>query len=259
VKDSYINHVLEEFIADGNFQTVFGDGWIDEDEFIKLSPRICDYAFRAYGIDAGNKYADHARSIVEKMLESGGIAQHGDEYAGYWYKLRNPAKQKYIEGRRAENPANKVIATLGEEALRRALAKIVEEDGLRASDDERPTDEISPADLLAGGLSGVPASDRIVTLGHNQISETDASISEIVDALEEDNGNPHNPGLRERILGQIKAGRELIRAGEFRAYLLYEVLVRALGELVEKYGNPTIAALANALLGAIVSQFFQAS
>ena len=100
----------------------------------------------------------------------------------------------------------------------------------------------------------IPASDRIVRLNDNQIAEVEPQVSELVRQLENDNGDPNQPGLRERLLGQIKASRELIRAGEFRAYLLFELLVRALNELVEKYGNPAIAALANALLGAVVSK-----
>jgi hypothetical protein len=114
------------------------------------------------------------------------------------------------------------------------------------------------SDSLVGAAGAAPASDRIVALNHNQVSEADRSVSELVDQLENDNGDPDQPGLRERLLGQIKAGRELIRAGEFRAYLLYETLVRALYEIVNRYRNPTIVALANALLGAVVSQLLQA-
>lgn len=112
----------------------------------------------------------------------------------------------------------------------------------------------------SSGVQGdiaVPASDRIVRLNHNQVEVAVQPVDELLNALEQDNGNPDQPGLRERLIGQIKAGRELIRAGEFRAYLLYEVLVRALGELIKHYKNPTITALANALLGAVVGQLIQ--
>lgn len=114
-------------------------------------------------------------------------------------------------------------------------------------------------DVVIDIVGPVPASDRVVTLNHNQISDADRSVSELVQELENDNGDPDQPGLRERLLGQIKAGRELIRGGQFRAYLLYETLVRALSELIKRYKNPTIVALANALLGAVVGQLLQAS
>ncbi len=105
----------------------------------------------------------------------------------------------------------------------------------------------------------VPASDRLVTIGHNQISRVDQPIQEFVSALQDDNGDPDQPGLRERVLGEVRAGRELIRAGTFRSYLLYETLVRALGEFIKRYKSPTLVALSNALLGAVVSELFQAS
>ena len=108
-----------------------------------------------------------------------------------------------------------------------------------------------------GSSISVPAADRVVKLNHNQVEQVERPIGEIVSALEKDNGDPDQPGFRERILGEIKAGRELIRAGEFRAFLLYETLVRALGELIKRYKNPAIVALAEALLGAVVSQMMQ--
>jgi hypothetical protein len=105
----------------------------------------------------------------------------------------------------------------------------------------------------------IPAADRIVRLDHNQISEADASVSAVISALEVDNGNPEIAGLRERLLGQMRAARELIRVGEYKAYLMYELLVRTLGEIIKRYGNPTIIALANALLGALVSKLIDGS
>ena len=112
---------------------------------------------------------------------------------------------------------------------------------------------------LGATFGEVPASDRLVTLDHNRVARAEDSVTELVDALEQENGDPDQIGFRERIVGQIKAGRELIRSGEFRAYLLYEVLVRALNELINKHKSPSIVALANALLGAIVSQMLQAN
>jgi hypothetical protein len=58
-------------------------------------------------------------------------------------------------------------------------------------------------------------------------------------------------------LGQFKAARELVRAGEYFAHLLYDTLLRGLGELIEKYGKTAIVAVANAFLGAAVSLLMQ--
>ena len=143
-----------------------------------------------------------------------------------------------------------VISILG---VRQAEAQPV--DILPQLDD--PQANLGFRDLVEADL--IPASDRIVRLNDNQIAEVQPQVSELIRQLEKDNGDPNQPGLRERLIGQIKAGRELIQAGEFRAYLLFELLVRALNELVEKYGNPTIAALAQALLGAVVSKLLESN
>ncbi|WP_440977984.1 hypothetical protein ACQHGV_09350 [Sphingomonas pseudosanguinis] len=133
--------------------------------------------------------------------------------------------------------------------------------GLREAEKLIEQNKFFTARVEGDPLAGipVPASDRLVNIGHNQILRIDRPIEEFVSALHDDNGDPDQPGLRERLLGEVKAGRELIRAGTFRSYLLYETLVRALGEFIKRYKSPTLVALANALLGAIVSELFQAS
>lgn len=128
-----------------------------------------------------------------------------------------------------------------------------------AEDEEEEEQSDSPSDLGASDPLKdieIPASDRLVRPSHNEVAEIEHPAAELLEALERDNGDPDNLGFRERILGQIKAGRELIRAGEFRAYLLYQTLLAALGELISRYKNPAIVALANALLGVVVNNFF---
>lgn len=133
----------------------------------------------------------------------------------------------------------------------RQLRYRITDEGYRLQESKRKRQQYDDVDIK------IPASDRIVTLNHNQIAEADAPISNLIEELEADNGNPEIPGLRERLLGQIKAARELLRAGEYKVYLMYELLVRSLGELIKRYENPAIQALANALLGAVVSQLLQ--
>ena len=137
-----------------------------------------------------------------------------------------------------------------------------------SSVEQRFSDLDEVRSFLFGGSKGgtfslrpdqVPASDRIVTFSDNQVATFKASVDTLTHELEKDNGCPEQIGLRERLLGQIKAGRELIVAGQFKAYLLYEVLVQALNEIIEKYGNETIKSLANALLGAIVAELIKAA
>ena len=135
MKERYINLVLDEYISGGNFDAVFGDGWIDETEINKLPSIVSDYAFAEYGIDSKGLYADQVIDILESM-DGKVIVRSGDEYTGYWYKLRPSHKAKFFEERRNSNPAVSLIGKLGEEALRRALNKIVQEDGLRSLEEK---------------------------------------------------------------------------------------------------------------------------
>lgn len=149
MKENYVSHVIEEFVADDNFDAKFGDGWIDEDTFAGLGADVCDYAFAPYGIDAKGRYANIVDVILDNMVSDNVIIREGDDYSGYWYLLRPTHKKKYLEEIRSRNPATLRISSLGEEALRRALLKIVDEDGLRSMDakwaeaNNSLTDEVS--------------------------------------------------------------------------------------------------------------------
>jgi hypothetical protein len=150
VKESYVSYVIEEYIADGNFDASFGEGWIDEARLAELVPTTCNYAFADYGIDADAKYAGTVASIFEELKSSNAILHQGDDYAGNWYKLRPPFKAKYLTDRRAKNPATKLVGTLGEEALKRALMKIVAEDGLRSMEEKwAAADQVRSPELNA--------------------------------------------------------------------------------------------------------------
>jgi len=96
-----------------------------------------------------------------------------------------------------------------------------------------------------------PASNRLVSLQHNQVRDLDAHASKIIEAVSSQNQIDERPGFRELIIGQLKAGRELIRAGEFRLYLLQISLIETLNWLVRKYAKDLIGDLAVRLLEAL--------
>ena len=183
----------------------------------------------------------------DELAGIGVITKINDEFAGDFFKINiNRAVDEITRESQIEGSLIQKYRLVGPAFLNGVIDHFKELD----------SDESDHMPLESGGAA--PASDRLVRLDHNQISNLDSQILELVNELEaKDIGDPDHPGLRERILGQIRAGRELVLSGQFKAYLLYEVLVKALGELIEKYGNPTIKVLANALLDAIVSQIFQ--
>ncbi len=100
--------------------------------------------------------------------------------------------------------------------------------------------------------SSAPASDRIVTFSDNQISDLEDKTSEIISAISAQNQIDGSPGLREILIGQLKAGRELIRAGSFKLYVLEVTLIQSLTFLAQRYEKETIGALAAALLSALL-------
>lgn len=139
---------------------------------------------------------------------------------------------------------------LGSEWLSRAL------EGLR----RRIGEKGSLDNLIDAGhqtaVSAAPAADRIVTLDHNQQHKLDGATSELINLVEDENSVDGDTLLRQRLVGELRAGRELIRGQSIRAYLLYNTLVSALGTLIEKYGGAAIGIAAAKLLELLIQQVF---
>ena len=94
----------------------------------------------------------------------------------------------------------------------------------------------------------VPASDRIVSLSDNQQSELESKTTQIISEIEKFNGIDGDATFRQIVLGQLKAGRELIRAAVFDAGIMYLTLAQTLKMLVKRYDQAVIGSLAGALL-----------
>jgi len=103
-------------------------------------------------------------------------------------------------------------------------------------------------------LGLAPASSRIVTFSDNQIANLDEETSRVIDAVTAQNQIGDVAGLRELLLGQLKAGRELIRAGSFRLYFFQLTVLQSLRFLSERYEKEVIGGLAAALITALVKQ-----
>ena len=103
----------------------------------------------------------------------------------------------------------------------------------------------------------VPASDRLVTLNDNQISEIHEPIDEIIDQMEAHNGDPDDVNFRSRVIGQLKAGRELVRVGVFKYWLFEQTLLNAIGELIQKYAGSALGIAAAKLLEMLLEKIFR--
>jgi len=136
---------------------------------------------------------------------------------------------------------------LGEQWLRRALG------GLRQRVDSGEPLSASPASAEVE-IDNAPASNRVVAFTDNQVGEFDLKATEVIEAVAAQNQIDGEPGLRELILGQLRAGRELIRAGSFKVVLLELTLIDTLRFLAKRYEKELIGGLAAALLTALAKQ-----
>lgn len=121
------------------------------------------------------------------------------------------------------------------------------------SDNEYDATEIpGPVDGFVGEEDYIPASDRIVKISDNQRVIIESCSDELIDEFSKENSVDGDPSLKDQFLGQLKAGRELIRATSFRLYLIRETWFSLLGSLVERYKDQAIGQIARKLLDLLV-------
>lgn len=214
------------------------------------------------------------KDCVRALSDCGLIRVSHDQFAGEFVKIYPKKFHDFIESAHSEDaraiaegdallpianpsdfpnayalithPVFDDYAALGDDWLRRALA------GLR----QQITDAGSPSELLSSAEQNlVPASDRLVTLTHNQVEEVESPLTEVIELVEAENGIDGREGLRELVIGRLKAGRELIRAGIFSLQTVQLTLVVALRLLAEKYGELAIGIAAGKLLDLLLKQF----
>jgi hypothetical protein len=192
-------------------------------------------------------------NYMAKRLEKYGFIQiTSDQYAGDYITPLTGWGVSYRLNKIKESGASQGLAYVlerGSRLMERAFSnsqfwKDLDAE-IAASEIEGEDDEISVADVI-------PASDRLVSLSHNEFKEIDEPTGALLEELERDNGIPDQPGLKERIVGQIRAGRELLKAGEFVMSTFKATMIAGLEELKSRYVDHAISAAAGALLTLIL-------
>ncbi|HEU0098419.1 MAG TPA: hypothetical protein VFQ67_06540 [Allosphingosinicella sp.] len=184
-----------------------------------------------------------AEIYFDKLLTAGVFSETTDRFAGAYYHYNSGSV-----GRARDDFLSRSVIYSQSMAIGRRFFPDVFSGYLGLSDIE---------ELPVPNNVEVPASDRIVTLSHNQLKEIEPPLDELISALEADNGLPDQPGLKERLLGQVRAGRELLRVGSFKAYLVYITLLAGLAHLIEKYKGHAIAAAATTLMELLIKHVFE--
>jgi hypothetical protein len=225
------------------------------------------FAEERCGFPVSDPLLDNA---VRALAECGLLRVTDDNYSGTFVKLKAPEFSGFIERANEElaaaekaddklsiltRPSDYPNASalmsheifedyheLGDEWLMRALL------GLKAQVDENGQIGESEATAELSTTEYAPASDRIVTLTDNQQSVLEESTSKLIAEIEKTNGIDGDTSFRQLVLGQLKAGRELIRSTIFDAQIMYLTLVEMLKALVKRYDQAVIGSLASALL-----------
>ncbi len=251
VKESYIRHVILLHFLDGNFDVKFEDGWISERGLNEIISRTAFEAFAAYGLRVGQQYQSIVDDVFTYLMGKKGISQRGDPYAGFWYRLNVARKNELVRNEITGNPASNALANLPGLALANALKRIAREDALEDVSFGAPQEAVEASNAVASEI--IPGSDRFISIAHNQVSELDRETTTLIDAVENLNAIDGNTDHRATVIGALKAGRELVRAGVFKLYALEVTLIEAAKFLAKRYEREAIGALAAALLSFIAS------
>jgi hypothetical protein len=207
-------------------------------------------AFRnEYGVNLDDRLLDYLCRSLERY---GFIQITSDSYAGdYITPLTGWGVSYRLNKIKTVSPENGLTYVLerGSNLLSRAFSNRTYWTDLDTEIDTSPEDK-SNDPLVGDNLA--PTSDGLVSLTHNQFKEIDEPTGQLLEQLEQDNGIPDHPGLKERLVGQIRAGREILRAGEFRLVIFKDTMLAGLRELAERYGDHAIGAAASTLLTLIL-------
>ncbi|WP_426264759.1 hypothetical protein [Sphingomonas sp. PWP1-2] len=103
----------------------------------------------------------------------------------------------------------------------------------------------------------IPASDRVVTINDNSRQEIDNAAEDLYGRLKSENSINGDVDLRDRFIAQIAAGRELLRAGSVRVYLIQETLLRMLSSIIHNYKDQAIAEAAKKLFDLLLDHIFK--
>jgi hypothetical protein len=233
------------------FDNQVGTEWIFDDSYQDVARAAIVAAFNQYDIAVNPAiYDDPFHDVFAELIVGKGVLYEGDEYTEQWFRFHTTNKNQVLDKLIAANPAAKRIERLGQAgrtALQNALNKIILEDN--------NAQDRNPEQGTISAYPEIPASDRIVTLDHNQLASLEAPIDEVIRLVEAENSIGGEDGLRELVLGRVRAGRELLRVGIFSVRSLQLTLIVGLQMLVDKYGDTAIAIVAAKLLDLLLAQY----
>jgi hypothetical protein len=224
--------------------------------------RLREHAEAKTGLELDARTVDEA---IRTLADCGLLKVTDDAYAGRYVKVFSDRLATFVDSAREEltkfekndklyvHPnredypsahallAHEVVDDyheFGDDWLARALHGIRE---IQHNNSRLPeAGEALPLTILA--------SDRIVTIDHNQREELESSTTALIDELEKENAVDGDPNARTWMLGQLRAARELFRAQVLNAWIAQALLMDILRTLKQKYEGHVIGATAATLM-----------
>lgn len=154
---------------------------------------------------------------------------------------------------------NEVVVKIGQSTIANSIARGL---GIELLGHDESSFQ-SARGLIVNGLKAaarvfppeIPASDRVVTLGHNSPEQIEAlqKVDELIAAVTRANDFPGTQDDKEQIVAELSAGRKLLEAAKVRVGAAREVLQPKLIWLVEKAGGAIVGNLAGKLLEYLMS------
>ncbi|WP_375403872.1 hypothetical protein [uncultured Sphingomonas sp.] len=218
-------------------QLPLSQGYVRRDEILAALEIYARKALGKYEVEELIDIQSLSISVLQELVSGQAVFETEEDFAGTYY-MYSPSH--YTQFRDKALKADKVFArsqVIGDRFYPDVF------DGYKRS---QGIGNVFP------DLGFAPAANRVVSFSDNEISELDLKATEIIQAVSGQNQIAELPGLRELMIGQLQAGRELIRAGSTRIYLLELTLIQSLKFLIKRYQDQLIGGLASALLTALV-------
>ncbi len=213
----------------------------DEVEFFAL--RVISESLGSGGYPDHEANGDLAARFFEGLLKAEALVAISDGLAETFFQVQRANANQFRSAELESSEVHSKASTIGEHRY------------FQSAFDRFYRDLWNETETDRNSLP-VPASDRIVTLNDNQVSIIDLAAINLISEVDKINGVDGDPTLKARIVGQLKAGLELVRAGTLNAYLMHQTVMSVLGGLIVKYKDHAIGETAKILFALLIEHVF---
>jgi hypothetical protein len=247
----YIEFVLFEAFKEGEFDKKIvkdnGTGWLKKTSARQVFAQYAKDRLGRFGHTVPKEATEFGLIAFDSMLQESVFEEKAVPYGPVYVRTSVDDKDNYLNERLRNNGVAKLVEEFGPSIIADVIANLatMENWGLDAE----------PESAAFELQKTAPASDRIVTLSHNQISEIEDQAISLFKELDDGWSAPNEPDETSLAVGQVRGGLELVRAGILRIDLFKMSMIAGLKLLIERYKDHAIGAAAGNLLSVILKHF----